>query len=67
MMIMRLKCPKCGSFRLNKSGLCKSPKRNYQRYFCRDCYIVTLKPIKAMVYGIDFSNIVSIETGENND
>jgi len=38
-------CPHCGSSRLNKTGVDRHGERSYQRYYCRDCYRITTKPI----------------------
>jgi hypothetical protein len=40
-----LSCPKCENGRMHKFGFIWSGKNRRQRYICRDCHRVTMKPI----------------------
>ena len=44
-MNTELQCPRCGSTKLNKVGIAWSGQNPRQRYVCRDCHRVTIKPI----------------------
>ena len=43
-MIENMKCPKCGSIRLIRSGVAWSGHNKRQRYACLDCHSVTINP-----------------------
>lgn len=62
-----IKCPHCDSLRLNKTGVDKHGERSYQRYYCRDCYRITTKPIlKKEAEDITVEGITSAIDGEDN-
>jgi hypothetical protein len=43
-MIMNLRCPNCKELRLNKTGFQWSGHNQRQRYICRNCHLITIKP-----------------------
>lgn len=44
-MTERFICPKCKIGKLYKFGFIWSGKNHRQRYICKDCHRVTMKPI----------------------
>ena len=44
-----IKCKHCGSSNLNKSGIEKQWDNRYQRYYCRDCFRISVYKIVNIV------------------
>ena len=63
-MIESLRCPRCGSPRIIKSGISWSGRNKRQRYACLDCHSVTIKPVEKETKATAVDEIASVGEGD---
>jgi len=65
-MIDNMKCPRCGSERMIKSGISWSGRNKRQRYGCLDCHSVTIKPDQIETEATPVDEIASVDVDDTN-
>jgi len=44
------RCPECGGDRLIKAGFGYNKSGRVQKYMCKDCRLITIKPIRQLSF-----------------